>query len=107
MVRTVMDFSKVDSGEYLINPNFSSNLEEGHREIKVIKSKIDSALNSVARKIGREAEKEVKLELHPIHGYCFKVIRLFSTSEVLNLTFRADILTVPEFSAFIVTVKQA
>ena len=61
MVKAVLDFSKIESEQFLINPKYSPNLQEANDEIRILDTGImlDAELFLVAGKIGREAEKGV------------------------------------------------
>ena len=73
MVSKVMDFSKVNEGKYLVNPQFVESLQDTHEELEALGREVKEALGEVARQIGRDADKGVKTEMHPVHGYCFRV----------------------------------
>ena len=58
-MKAVLDFSKIESEQFLINPKYSPNLQEANDEIRILDTAIDAELFLVAGKIGREAEKGV------------------------------------------------
>ena len=58
-MKAVLDFSKIESEQFLINPKYSPNLQEANDEIRILDTGIDAELFLVAGKIGREAEKGV------------------------------------------------
>ncbi|XP_061169324.1 DNA mismatch repair protein Msh2-like [Saccostrea echinata] len=75
MVEETMDLQQVENHEFVIKPGFDEELQALSQRISDLEDKIKSQLNKVARDLGIEANKVLKLESSAQLGYFFRVTR--------------------------------
>ncbi|CAL1538378.1 unnamed protein product [Lymnaea stagnalis] len=75
MVQTTVDLEQVQNHEYMIRADFDENLTELRKKIDELEENIKGQLNKVARDLGLEPNKTVKLENNSQLGYFFRVTR--------------------------------
>ncbi|XP_048239590.1 DNA mismatch repair protein Msh2-like [Haliotis rufescens] len=75
MVETTLDLQQVEHHEYLIKPDFDENLTALREKIDDLEGQIKGQMNRVARDLGLEANKTLKLESNSQLGYFFRVTR--------------------------------
>ncbi|XP_076445659.1 DNA mismatch repair protein Msh2-like [Babylonia areolata] len=75
MVETTLDLSMVDQHEFVIKPDFDENLAALREKITELEDSIKGQLNRVARDLGLEPNKTVKLESNNQLGFFFRVTR--------------------------------
>ncbi|XP_050392192.1 DNA mismatch repair protein Msh2 [Patella vulgata] len=75
MVETTMDLDQVENHEFVIKSDFDENLAELRERIDSLESDIKAQVNKVARDLGLEANKTLKLESNNQLGYYFRVTR--------------------------------
>lgn len=75
MVEETMDLQQVENHEFLIKPGFDEELQALSEKISDLEDKIKGQLNKVARDLGIEANKVLKLESNAQLGYFFRVTR--------------------------------
>ncbi|XP_062614834.1 DNA mismatch repair protein Msh2-like [Saccostrea cucullata] len=75
MVEETMDLQQVENHEFVIKPGFDEELQALSQRINDLEDRIKSQLNKVARDLGVEANKVLKLESSSQLGYFFRVTR--------------------------------
>ncbi|KAK7478892.1 hypothetical protein BaRGS_00029873 [Batillaria attramentaria] len=75
MVETTLDLDMVEQHEFVIKPDFDENLAALREKTKELEESIKGQLNRVARDLGLEPNKTVKLENNNQLGFYFRVTR--------------------------------
>ncbi|BFZ23354.1 hypothetical protein BsWGS_26393 [Bradybaena similaris] len=75
MVETTIDLAQVQNHEFVIRADFDDNLTELRQQIDELEENIKAQLNQVARDLGLEPNKTLKLESSSQLGYYFRVTR--------------------------------
>ncbi|CAG5124986.1 unnamed protein product [Candidula unifasciata] len=75
MVETTVDLAQVNNHEFVIRADFDDNLTELRQRIDELEENIKAQLNQVARDLGLEPNKTLKLESNSQLGYYFRVTR--------------------------------
>ncbi|PVD28152.1 hypothetical protein C0Q70_10737 [Pomacea canaliculata] len=75
MVEATLDMSMVEQHEFVVKPDFDENLAVLREKITELEDSIKSQLNRVARDLGLEPNKTVKLENNSQLGFYFRVTR--------------------------------
>lgn len=78
MVETMVDFSALDRHEYIVRADFDEGLTEISVQKDQILSQLETEFERVARDLGLEANKKLKLERNGMYGYFLRVSRLDS-----------------------------
>ncbi|XP_041352599.1 DNA mismatch repair protein Msh2-like [Gigantopelta aegis] len=75
MVESTMDLNQVENHEFVIKPDFDEALAALREKMDDVEAGIKGQLNRVARDLGLEANKTLKLENNNQLGYFFRVTR--------------------------------
>ncbi|XP_014768650.1 DNA mismatch repair protein Msh2 [Octopus bimaculoides] len=75
MIESTLDMEQVENHEFLIKPEFDDVLTSLREKLDEVEADIKSQLNKVARDLGVEPQKTLKLESNSQLGYFFRVTR--------------------------------
>ncbi|XP_063954624.1 DNA mismatch repair protein Msh2-like [Lytechinus pictus] len=75
MVESTLDLEQVENHEFLIKPDFDENLMVLRTKMDELEDEIKGQINRVAKDLGLEANKTIKLESNNQLGYFFRVTR--------------------------------
>ncbi|XP_064489265.1 DNA mismatch repair protein Msh2-like [Ornithodoros turicata] len=75
MIETTLDLEMVENGEFMVKPDFDDNLQALRRELDSVEKKLNGQLKRVARDLGLEEHKTVKLESSKDLGYYYRITR--------------------------------
>ncbi len=80
MIETMLDFPALDRHEYIVRADFDEGLQELSSQKEELLNMIEPEFDRIARKVGLEKNKKIKLERNNVHGYIFRVSRLDANS---------------------------
>lgn len=75
MVESTIDLERVDNGEFMVRPEFDQDLQELRNQMITIEEEIKDQFYKVAKDLGLEPDKSLKLENCSQIGYYFRVTR--------------------------------
>ncbi|ESX03021.1 hypothetical protein KL918_002206 [Ogataea parapolymorpha] len=81
MVETTVDLESLDNASsaqgsmVAINPEFDASLMEISHKIEQVKSQMRHEHELAGEDLGMELDKKLKLEIHHVHGWCFRLTR--------------------------------
>ncbi|OXA56996.1 DNA mismatch repair protein Msh2 [Folsomia candida] len=73
LIQTTLDLEMAGKGEYVVQADFDESLLEFKNEMDSIQTEMGDLLYKVAKELGLEANKSVKLESNSQNGYFFRV----------------------------------
>jgi len=79
MVESTVDLEAVTNHEFIIKPDYDSRLKDTREQMNKILDELPAILNKVARDLGLDANKKIKLEHNALYGHYLRVNRADST----------------------------
>ncbi|XP_034934485.1 DNA mismatch repair protein Msh2 [Chelonus insularis] len=73
MVEKTIDFDSIETGEYLIKPDFTEELLELHKTMNSLKTKMENEFSKAAQDLSLDENKSIKLESMAQFGYYLRV----------------------------------
>ena len=75
MVETTVDLEALDRHEFIIKPEFDTNLRVIRTKLDKLRNDMDVEHRRASKDLNQEIDKKLFLEQHRVHGYCFRLTR--------------------------------
>lgn len=78
MVEATVDLDALDNHKYVIKPEFNPDLLLINEKLELLSEQMSEIHLDSATELGKDPEKKLKLENHPIHSWCMRLTRIDS-----------------------------